>query len=277
MKTKYTRPFARTGDERGFTAMEVAMVATVIAILALIVVPIFRNRVEEAKISAARADINSLVKAETLAHADSDFYYRLEDLDNITMAADASTNPPNNGITIETPPMYYRTAMSTADTSRNPMGLDLPRWRVLAGTQDNPRFKGPYATFTKVEDYKTLRDTNPVLFRSTNGNQYAAIRDIPQGSPMAGDPAIYDAEDNRIPVDPWGNPYLFFPAVNNPDLNNPDPGNEANFNYNSIFSLGPDGLPGDGTGPNGYQNFLREMYNGQPYQLGKGDDIEVRF
>jgi prepilin-type N-terminal cleavage/methylation domain-containing protein len=267
MTTQNKRAYTQAGAERGFTAMEVAMVATVIAILALIVIPIFRNRVNAAKIAAAQADISSLMKAEVLAHADSDFYYRLEDLDNTTNSADPSTVPPPLGVTIETPIMAYSTNRSGVDTTRNPVGMNLTQWRGLAGTVDNPRFKGPYATFTKVEEYATLRNTFPIYFRSTNGNQYAAIRDIPQGSPMAGHASLFDAEDNRIPIDPWGNPYLFFPAVPY----------ETAYNYNCIISLGPNGLPGDGTDSITYEDYRRESNPGTTFQLGKDDDIEVRF
>jgi hypothetical protein len=253
--------------------MEIAMVATVIAILALIVIPIFRNRVNEAKIAAARADISSLMKAEILAHADTDFYYRLEDLDNVQMAADASTQPPSLGITIETPPIVYY-AGPGSDTN-NPRGLDLPSWRVLAGTQNNPKFKGPYATLTRTEEYNKLRTAFPILFRNSNGDQYSAIRDLPSGSALLGNSSLYDSEQNRIPVDPWGNPYLFFPE-------NPL---ETSYSYNAIYSMGPDGLPADDETRQVYFSNVRQDYTREGKSitdptddlLGKGDDLEVRF
>ena len=56
MKNLKTTP---SRGNAGFTAIEIAMVAAVIAILSLIVLPIFRNRVEDAKIAAAQADLEA--------------------------------------------------------------------------------------------------------------------------------------------------------------------------------------------------------------------------
>ena len=56
---------------RGFTAIEVSAVATIIAILALILIPIMRGRVDEAKRVAATEDMSGIEKAETLAFADT--------------------------------------------------------------------------------------------------------------------------------------------------------------------------------------------------------------
>ena len=48
-------PTART--ERGFTAVELSMVVTVIAILALLILPLFQRQTDEARITAAQGDI----------------------------------------------------------------------------------------------------------------------------------------------------------------------------------------------------------------------------
>ena len=69
-------------QEQGFTAVEIAMVATVIAILALLILPLFRTRTEEAKITAARDDMRSLAIAQMAAMADTGYYFRPQDLDN---------------------------------------------------------------------------------------------------------------------------------------------------------------------------------------------------
>ncbi len=241
---------------KGFTAMEIAMVASVIALFALLVLPLFRNRVDEAKIAAAQADLTSLMKAEILAHADTGYYFRLEDLDNVV------NNAPNplpggwSGVTIEVPPLVY---VAGAD-NRTPRNLTLQEWYALAGTTASPKWKGPYVTMNRVITYGELRSQGSILLRSVNGGAYSPIRDIPAGGVGGGDPNLYDSNLNRIPIDPWGNPYLFFP-----------PTNETNFNYCSIYSLGPDGLPGNSQAFTLF-NLLRE--NGI---LGTGDDLEVRF
>jgi prepilin-type N-terminal cleavage/methylation domain-containing protein len=263
------------GGERGFTAIEIAMVATVIAILSLIVLPLFRNRVDEAKIAAARADLASLMKAEMVAQADTGFFFRLEDLDNV--AGNTPSPAPGTGITIQTPPLVY----ANGQDNRSPRGVTLQEWFSLAGPASAPRFKGAYAAITRSLTYGEMRASpSSVLYlRSATGSigNYAAIRDLPQGGQPAGtDPTLFDSLDNRIPIDPWGNPYLFFP-----------PSNESSYNFAAIYSLGPDGLPADeatrtalGVGAVNYQYYTRESVNQTDSSddlLGKGDDLEVRF
>ena len=246
-------------DDRGFTAMEIAMVATVIAILALIVMPIFRNRVNEAKIAACQADLYSLMKAEMLAQADTDYYFRLEDLDNVQNNIPGAA--PSDGVTLEIPIMIYS---GRVDPQLPLPGLRLDQWRNLAGTDENPRFKGPYATFTRVEKYGDLRLLRPEFFR-TSLSEYAAFRNIDSGFSTDN---LFDSLENRIPVDPWGNPYLFFP-----------PSSDSAYNYAAIYSTGPDGMPGKGQ-PTTRENFRREgvdLANSNDDVLGTGDDYEVRF
>lgn len=251
-----TSRLSSSNKSRGFTAMEVAMVATVIAILALIVMPIFRNRVNDAKIAAARGDLTSLMKAEMLAQADTGHYYRLEDLDNVQDNLPAT--PPVGGVTIEIPPFYYlsgdelNTAAPGIDTTC-PMGLNLSAWRQLART-----FRGPYATFTRTDTYGNLKVSADYLFR-TGPSDYAAIRNLDSGNALVQD-NLYDSNDNRVPVDPWGNPYLFFPATRS-----------SAYRFSAIYSMGPDGLPGS-AGTANKTNCTREAG-----LLGTGDDLKVEF
>ena len=263
---------SRHSRQGGFTAIEVAMVATVIAILALIVLPLFRNRVEEAKLAAAKGDLASLMKAEMVAKADTGYYWRLEDLDNVEAANSTATPlaPPANGITVETPPLYF-TPLGGGSTVEDPRDITIPEWQALAGTETEPKFKGPYASFNRSISYQDLRNApiGTLVLRSLAGGNYAAIRDIQNAGT-----GLYDALENRHPVDPWGNPYLFFPPSKT----------YGSYNYSLIVSLGPDGLPADeiirgGTGLTA-ANYTREGSNTtDPADdwLGRGDDIEVRF
>lgn len=266
----------RHSRTRGFTAIEVAMVATVIAILALIVLPLFRNRVDEAKIAAAQADLASLMKSQMVAQADTGHYFRLEDLDNV--AGNTPGTPPGLGITIETPPIYFTAPGGTAEI---PRGISLQEWQALGGPQSAPNFKGPYASFSRALTYQELRNAPISLYvlRSAGGPlSYRAIRDIPNAGflPAPADSRLYDSLLNRYPIDPWGNPYLFFP-----------PSSESTYNFASIYSLGPDGLPGDDASRTAAgvtllqpSHFTREganYVNSTDDILGKGDDLEVRF
>jgi type II secretory pathway pseudopilin PulG len=256
----------------GFTAIEIAMVAAVIAILSLIVLPIFRNRVEDAKIAAAQADLNALMKAEQVVKADIDAYARLEDLDNVEL--NGYTASPAAGVDKEVPFFKYikpRDTVSPDPQSRHLMTTQLER-EQLAGTPANPVWRGPYIAFQRFIMYEDLTaassQVNQNILFSASGDEYAAIQDRPGG-------IAQDSDQNRIPTDPWGNPYLFFP----PNGNAADP-NGSNGAYASaaIYSMGPDGMPGDGgTAP---ATFTRGYAVTNPTaldRLGAGDDLMVEF
>ncbi|MBX7246920.1 MAG: type II secretion system protein GspG [Candidatus Sumerlaeaceae bacterium] len=244
----------RHGRNRGFTAIEIAMVATVIAIFALLVLPLFRNRVEEAKVAAAKADLTSLMKAEELVLADTGFLIRLEDLDNVEgLAADATGVAP--AIYLSTPGFYYvpRAALYTGSRV------------VLNSTQRDDlakKFRGPYIAFQKSITYGDLTTLASyaslanVLLVSRTGNVASPIYDVTGGS-------FPDATVNRIPLDPWGNPYLFYPST-------------AETAFNAIYSLGRDGLPGRLTGTTP-ADFLPGATNGLGTVGTDIDDLEVRF
>jgi type II secretory pathway pseudopilin PulG len=259
------------------------MVATVIAIFALLVLPIFRNRVEQAKIAAAQADLVSMYKALTLEEADTGFYVRLEDLDNT--AYDTSKNPPAIGVTTEVPIFTYG---QNGDLRLN-KSLTFNEWGQLAGPRTSPKWKGPYITFQNyVSYYDVLNDAkfNPMLRSKNTDYNYRPIQDVPQtGGAAPGDPRgvannLFDSADqarpNRIPVDPWGNPYLFYP----PDSNS-GPGTETGYGQSWLVSMGPDGLPGDtatnpSNNPNAYLRSYVDASSGVT-PLGTGDDLVVRF
>ena len=129
----------RTRHNRGFTAIEVSAVATIIAILALILIPIVRNRVAEARLVAAQDDMASIEKAQSIAYGFTGKYFGLMGLERdgfvnkiapkanakitfdvapapITLSFDiflalsnsfssGSTNPANSAIKIANPPV----------------------------------------------------------------------------------------------------------------------------------------------------------------------------
>ncbi|MGI8906588.1 MAG: prepilin-type N-terminal cleavage/methylation domain-containing protein [Candidatus Sumerlaeaceae bacterium] len=280
MPTRNRRFHSHGAAQRGFTAIEIAMVATVIAIFALIVLPIFRNRVEEAKLAAARADLVSMMKALTLEQADTGAFVRLEDLDNTSF--NLPTTPPAIGITIETPIFTYPTNHDVYQRR----SLDDDGWRKFAGSKTTPKWKGPYISFQNYIGYdEALNNTSmiPIMrSRATSDNLDRPIQDIPQSGGNGGPPTdaqLFDSQDpanpNRIPVDPWGTPYLFYP---------PDNGSfqrtETGYGESWLVSLGPDGFPGDLlTNPtNDQRAYLRNYVDGSGiHPLGTGDDIVVRF
>lgn len=226
----------------GFTAIEIAMVATVIAILALIILPLFRKRTEQARLVAARDDMLSIAKAQILANADTDRYFRLQDLDNTVNYND--------------PPLDPATEVPVAE-------WNWPLTDIERVTLAQPeRWQGPYYS---VQSYTNL--ANLILARPELVRLY----------PNDGGPILYfqdaniqdDLNDDKLPIDPWGNPYIFF----GPGQLRVDPANETDYGNAVVYSLGPDGLPGDGTAdPLDPQNYKRERGI-----LGSGDDLKLEF
>lgn len=277
MKTGTLKTAARRGDH-GFTAVEIAMVAAVIAILSLIVLPIYRNRVDDAKIAAAQADLNALMKAEQAVQADTDAYARLEDLDNVQLFGYMGA-PPAAGIDKEVPFFIYIKPANPSVPLDTRHVMDATERVRFAGTDQNPKWRGPYIAFQRSMMYQDLLNINAFPLRdyylaSKNpgpGSYQLAVQDIP------GVGNLKDSNENRYPIDPWGNPYMFFPPTGN--------GADANaatqeFPSSVIYSLGPNGQPGDGNQALNASAYTREYVAQNPgakFVLGKDDDLMVEF
>jgi general secretion pathway protein G len=65
---------ARRVPERGFTLIEIMVVVIIIGLLAAVIVPQVINKVDEARISKAKADIQSLETALTMFRLDNSKY-----------------------------------------------------------------------------------------------------------------------------------------------------------------------------------------------------------
>jgi prepilin-type N-terminal cleavage/methylation domain-containing protein len=262
--------------DAGFTAIEIAMVAAIIAILSLIILPIFRGRVEDAKKAAAQADLSALMKAEMVVKADTDFYARLEDLDNVALNS-PSTAPPN-GVTVEVPFFVYNPAGVGTPAAARPT-LTTAQRTQLGGSAESPKWKGPYIAFQHSMTYDDLTVGPsaalylPLRRIGQGGNEWeAAIQDFGTATTSG----CYDSLQNRIPIDPWGNPYMFFAPTGVDTAGNANP---PRFPNCAIYSMGPNGLPGDGAGVVA-ANYTREYTAQQPTQtngLGKDDDLMVQF
>jgi type II secretory pathway pseudopilin PulG len=265
MRTRSTRSAPRR-MRRGFTAVEIAMVATVIAILALLILPIFRKRTEEARQAAVRDELQSLAKAYILVEADLDgFQPRLQDLDNVMNTSSAQVNQPLRA----TEPPYaewnhtigFTAAISPVATQNNRTTRVVPNW------------KGPYIANPK---YSAVADIEFLLPDAIFPNGPVYIVGANASSPQFtdGGGTFSDDDADRYPIDPWGNPYLFFGSGR---LNDDT---ESFFNSRVIYSMGPNGIPGDGT-----ISPLLYLRKGDAFltdpstrgELGTGDDHEYIF
>lgn len=254
---------------RGFTAVEIAMVATIIAIIALLILPVFRNRTEEARKAAVQDELQSLVKAILLVEADLDgFQPRLQDLDNVQDTASGSVNPSQ----ADTTPPYAGWNYTVGFNPGGGAGIDNRTTKIV------PNWRGPYIAARKVSTVQSIlqlatADANFANILYPEGPIYVVGLNVnsPQYNGVSD-----DAVDDRYPIDPWGNPYLFFGYGRL--TNNVVHASETNFQSRVVYSMGPNGLPGDGTQPNNYRRKGENFGGANTFGiLGTGDDYEYIF
>ncbi len=260
------RPLRRRPASRvGFTAIELSAVASIIVILALILIPIVRNRVATARLVAAEDDMKTIETAQVMAHADTGYFFRLSDLDNPTPSPTAigTANDP-------TPQAYWNRVLAGSDPARVALARS---------------WQGPYTTFNRTKSLPvgTLVGASPPV--STMFRQVA-----PAGGPAAGTGPILvittEVQDGRVthPVDPWGSPYVFFgpepdaPPTGSTQFYGNVPGvirseaTESNFGLSVIYSLGPNNLPGSNANPQA-ENFYRRLVPRPGVDIGTDDDL----
>jgi len=261
----------RSGSQ-GFTAVEIAMVATVIAILSLLIIPTFRSRLNEARAAAVQDELQQLAKAQLLVEADIGQFVRLQDLDNageLEIAVGANDTGPAERMWNDYPYGFWNGALNV--TGSPYAGLSRSRETI-------PDWNGPYVSFKNFEPVISLLGVYG--YDSTQAGFILAFDDIfspAYTSPFSGasqpeTPATL--QEDRYPVDPWGSPYIFygpdiFPATGNTV-------NESVFNYSVIYSLGPDGLPhtaGTLANKTAFNRFAMESGIGAP----GSDDLDIRF
>ncbi len=238
----------RTSPKRGFTAVEIAAVATIIAILALLILPIFRQRTEDARRVAAEDELQSLVKALLLVEADmpgGNFLPRLNDMDNRADPQLATIDPTTQDLA----PPRVRWFRGTAETP----GTFEPIPNAEYFNSVVPNWRGPYIAMRRSISLSQLQEQFPLALDTAQG----PIAIIPEV-----DGQVLD--DDRYPVDPWGSPYLLFGADDPP------------WNSRALYSLGPDGLPG-GPETRGGEVDNPAFWDRRNEVLGTGDDLFFIF
>ncbi len=237
-----------TIPKRGFTAVEIAAVATIIAILALLILPIFRQRTEDARRVAADDELQSLVKAIMLVEADmpaGNFLPRLNDLDNRANPQLATIDPTAQDLA--PPRVRWIRGTEAAPGSFEPVSEPEYFNSVV------PNWRGPYIALRRAISLAQLQDQFPLALDTAQG----PIAIIPEVDGQV-------LNQDRYPVDPWGSPYLLF---------GPD---ETIYNTRVLYSVGPDGLPG-GPETRGGEVDNPAFWDRRTGVLGTGDDLFFIF
>jgi general secretion pathway protein G len=90
---KHLNHFARSARQAGFTLIELMVVMVIIGVLAALIVPNVLERADEARVTAARTDVNNLMQALKLYKLDNQAYPTTE------QGLQALVNKPTTGPT----------------------------------------------------------------------------------------------------------------------------------------------------------------------------------
>lgn len=248
----------------GFSMVELLIAVIIIGILVTIIVPVLTNRASDARIAAAQADLEAIANAQSQVAIDTGYIVRLHVLDDSGAVGDNIGAHDPNDVVDSIRDAHLNTSANNPEYIFLDAKTGLP---LLTNPQLNIRvqadpeaigWRGPYLSFQR----KLTPGVNPPAFPWTYGS----------------------------PLDPWGNPYFLFVGGESANNNTAavggwineqaiTPGGPASpvFNYNGIavsatrfdrntlLSLGPNGVPGDGSGV------------GPEGELGGGDDLVRAF
>lgn len=278
------------GRQRGFTIVELVIAFIIIGILTLALTPVLTKQANTARINVAHSDVENLSNAEERAAVDTGYLYRpyvLNDVyggDGIVNAADvvsstaidrvqglndnALANDTYGDTNLYKNPTYIFISPVTQDFL-NPQIQQL-QWSKMVDpiTETNFNWNGPYINWRRDESKKDWPEDpwgNPYLFFTNKGVIFPPPRstDPPNSAVLNGGGSNQDTSypfQNQVSVNVGGT-LVICPTL--PNAQYPGWG----FDRPTWVSMGPNGLPGDGSGNLTDINFA----------FGQGDDIVYSF
>lgn len=257
---------------RGFTIVEIVMAFIIIGILVTVLVPILTSRSAEAKLSAAQQDLQSLADAMDRASIDSGYFYRIYALNDVrggdgipnALSLTAPTNTRDHvqgildnqitGNNLYTAPSVIFILSTTQDFAPNQATI----FARLQANETSFGWNGPYLTWFHDANHNDWPDDpwgNDYLFFTTRGMIYPP-------DPNAADP-ILRVTDHSYTFQPTGPTVTVNSTTGGPTVQKAFPA-VGIFDRPTFLSLGPNGLPGDGT------DAVTNAY-------GQGDDVVRPF
>jgi prepilin-type N-terminal cleavage/methylation domain-containing protein len=178
---------------RGLTLTELLVVLAIIGLLATIAIPSYLNRIEQARISTAKAECESIAKAEEMVAANYGFYLPLQLLDNVPNSPGYTTIPDDD---------WDNENLGT----RQLYAIDLS---IPVTLQVNKQGENDYNLV--LSEASTNSRINYMI------NHWAGPFFYPQRYYKGTDNSSYPTSSDVIrmdhPLDPWGRPYRFFSPV----------------------------------------------------------------
>ncbi|MGB9691376.1 MAG: type IV pilin protein [Candidatus Sumerlaeaceae bacterium] len=221
-----------TKDNRGLTLTELLVVMLIIGLLSSIAVPVYINRMEDARVRLAMAECREIAMAEEQCAMIHGFYVPFQVLSdlphpkNLTIQGDTIRNEPDGQLFVINP------LIRPQDQQGNQLRL--------SSTSPNPRIRdmidhwgGPFISYHRV--YTGNQDPKDINFINTTEVRL------------------------DFPLDPWGQPYRFYSPLGiigtnalNLNITNLSysfsdgaltSSDDRNFQRYAVVSYGRDGVP----------------------------------
>jgi prepilin-type N-terminal cleavage/methylation domain-containing protein len=232
---------------RGVTLTELLVVLAIISLLATILLPVYVNKMQQARIATAKQEVREIAEAEEACASIHGFYVPFQVLDDLNPGALVATGA-------RTPPDILSNSVQTAGgifliDPNTDLLAQLANQRVMTASdlqrQAVPRVETMYQNWSGPF-LKFQRYFRPNINTNT-------------------DPSNTNVRDD-YPLDPWGQPYRFFWPLGliGTGAENLSAWSDGNFNGSlrntgqtfydrfAVVSLGPDGLS-EGIGGGGRQ------------------------